>query len=624
MNDAGHWLVWLPSVLLAVAALWAVRRTCTGPVAARGWRKALRVVLNLLVAGLLGALLLATPADPPAPHTWTVLTAGVTAEQRAQLRAAAAPDAPRAVRLPGAPDDPLADPEPDLGSALRRAGPLSGLRVIGDGLAAHDRAALTASALPMRFEAAPPRAGIVTLQWPRSVLAGRRFLVEGRWQAGPDTAGKDGIEVELLSPGGQRVDRQPVASDGRFRLQGEAPIAGPLRWQVRVHRLATTAAPAAALETADVEVVVQAPRPLNVQVLAGAADPDLKYLRRWAVDAGLVLRSRVMLTSGIAVQGAQPPLALDAAGLDALDLLIVDERSWVALPAATRSSILAAVRRGLGLLLRLRALPAPAVGVEWAGLGVRWQADTTLPLTVSLRTRLALPDTAPLFGRLRLQVTAPLAQSLLEDDSGQPLGLAWPHGRGRLGTWWWLDSFKLRLGGQPGAHAEVWSRAVEQLARPQAEVAPEWLHPPRVGERAVVCGLDPALQWQIAAVGSAQPAVPLLPVAAAQSSRRCAAWWPVAAGWHRLETLATVAGAVPGSWPVAVRGAGSLPALEAAERQAATRALVTPLTANPPERGPVVPVKLWCWALLLVLLSALWWLERAPPSPTSADRGFRA
>lgn len=619
MSAAGHWLVWLPCVLLAAAALWGVARASAGPVAARGWRKGLRVLLNVGVAGLLGALLLATPANSPPPRTLTVLTAGVAPTQLASLQAAAAatPAAPRAVRLPGAPDAALADPEPDLGSALRRAGPLSGVHVIGDGLAAHDRAVLAASALPLRFEPAPPRAGIVALHWPQSVLAGRRFAVAGRWQAEPGSPRVDGIEVELLSPGGQRVDRQPLAEDGRFRLQGEARIAGPLRWQLRVLRLATAATPAAELESADVEVVVQAPRPLNVQVLAGGADPDLKYLRRWAVDAGLVLRSRVVLTSGIAVQGTQPPLALDAAGLDALDLLIVDERSWGSLPAATRSTILAAVRRGLGLLLRLRALPPAAVGMEWTGLGLRWQADTRLPLTVSLRQRLDLPDTAPLFGRLRLQVTAPLAKSLIEDDGGRPLGLVWPHGRGRLGAWWWLDSFKLRLGGQPGAHAEVWSHAVEQLARAQAELAPEWMHPPRVGERAVVCGLDPARPWRIAAFGSEVPAVPLLPVAAAQSSRNCAAWWPVTAGWHRLEAPTTDGAPASGPWPVAVRAAGSLPALESAERQAATLALVTPVVAGPAARGsaehPDVPSRAWGWALLLLLLTALWWLERARP-----------
>src|SRR5690606_39817443 len=111
----------------------------------------------------------------------------------------------------------------------------------------------------------------------------------------------------------------------------------------------------------------------RVQVLAGAPDPDLKYLRRWAVDAGLRLDSRIVLSDGIAlVDGA---VALDAAALAQLDLVVIDERAWAALDATQQTALRAAVEDGLGLLLRVTGPLDAAVAADWSRFGFRIAPD---------------------------------------------------------------------------------------------------------------------------------------------------------------------------------------------------------------------------------------------------------
>src|SRR5690606_14011482 len=71
---------------------------------------------------------------------------------------------------------------------------------------------------------------------------------------------------------------------------------------------------------------------------------------RWAVDAGVELEARVQLGRDVSL-GARPDV--DAAMLRDADLLLLDERVWRGLDDAQQALLLASVREGLGVLLRL-------------------------------------------------------------------------------------------------------------------------------------------------------------------------------------------------------------------------------------------------------------------------------
>ncbi|GAE52837.1 hypothetical protein XPU_4369, partial [Xanthomonas arboricola pv. pruni str. MAFF 311562] len=96
-------------------------------------------------------------------------------------------------------------------------------------------------------------------------------------------------------------------------------------------------------------VLIAAVPSARVLLLAGAPQPELKYLRRWANDAGMQVRSQIAVGPGVQLgEGA----ALDAASLDVLDLLVIDQRRLVALGNAQRQGVRAAIGRGLGVLVR--------------------------------------------------------------------------------------------------------------------------------------------------------------------------------------------------------------------------------------------------------------------------------
>src|SRR5690606_20304356 len=143
-------------------------------------------------------------------------------------------------------------------------------------------------------------------------------------------------------------------ADGRFRLEGLVRAEGPALWRLRLSAPGRDGGPGAAGDSDDgagtrttvieeVEVPVDAQRGgrPRVLLLAGAPNPEVKYLRRWAVDAGLDLHSRMSLGGGTLL--GDGPVALDPASLADFDLVILDERAWARLDGDARRHLLAAV-----------------------------------------------------------------------------------------------------------------------------------------------------------------------------------------------------------------------------------------------------------------------------------------
>ena len=128
----------------------------------------------------------------------------------------------------------------------------------------------------------------------------------------------------------------------------------------------------AVTETADVPVWVAADPAPRVLLLAGAPGAEVKQLRRWALDAGVDLQASVGAGAGLELGETRPHL--DPAALGKLDLVIVDERSWLTLGAGERAALIAATREGMGLLLAHHGAGsrrrARAMVRSWTALGV--------------------------------------------------------------------------------------------------------------------------------------------------------------------------------------------------------------------------------------------------------------
>ena len=568
------------ATLLAFAAvaggarlLWQHWRAAA-PLRPHWWRTAL-----LVLGPAIAAVLLYLTMWPPTTHTpsdkLTVITANATAGQIARIDPQA-----RVVALVEAPATGSRSVErvPDLATALRRHPSTTQLQVIGAGLSPRDFDA--AGGLGLEFEPAPLPRGLVELWSPRRVPSGATWRITGRVHEVP------GGFVELLDPASRRIARSALGSDGRFELQGETRAPGRAQFQLRV-----TDSAQRLLEDIDVPVLAVTGAPMRVLVLSGAPSPETKYLRRWAVDAGIDLRSEISVRPGMRVLRSATPLAPEA--LRELDLLIVDERAWNSLGTAGRNDLKAAVDAGLGVVIRIGGTPSPGEREELLSFGFDVRA-----LDAPRAIRIAGAPTE--LKRRPLQVTASDGVPLVRSDRGEPLALWRAEGQGRIALWWLSDSFRLALDGSSAAYGTLWSHALSTVARVRGPREPAFPDvEPRVHRRQVLCGVDVDASVQ----NPEGQHVPLL----RDASTGCTAYWPETAGWHVLDT----GGA---EWPFHVRAADEAPGLVAGEMRSATMAIAASRAA--PAREIVstgrVPGSPWPYLLAcLVTLGATWRLERS-------------
>lgn len=546
------------------------------------WRTALLVLGPAIAAGLLYCTMW-PPARVTAPGTLTVVTVGATAQQ---IRGIAAGQ--HAIALPGATAPPGIERVPDLATALRRNPSVTQLDVVGAGLPPRDLDA--ARALSVSFEPAALPRGLVELWYPRRVAIGARWHLAGRLQ---ELAGSS---VELLDPARQRIARAATDDDGRFELQAESRAPGSALFFVRVLDRAQRP-----VEEVAVPVHAVADTPARVLVLAGAPNPEVKYLRRWALDAGVELRSEVLIRPGMRVQ--RSPVALTADALRDVDLVITDERAWRAAGAAGQAQLRTAVAEGMGLLIRVTGTLSAAELEEVRSLGFDVQ-------TRELARTIQLAQVGTEMTRRPLSVTARDGVPLLRSATGEPLALWRPEGRGRVAIWWLNDSYRMALDGSSVAHGTLWSDTVSTLGRARGKPEPSLGDTEsRVEQRQVIC----AVETDASVMSPAGRRVPLL----RDASTGCAAYWPADAGWHVLLDSGN-------EWPFYVRATGEAAGLALHDMRVATLAIAGARSApthrmEPAQRSPGAP---WPYLLAcLAVLASTWWLERSTLGRGGTGRG---
>ena len=601
-------------VVLAWARLLWWQRNAPIESRARGWRLALLLLLQPICAALLYFTLL-PPSIPTEAGTLVVATAQATPAQLGQR------PGDSLVALPEAP--PLAGVErvPDLATALRRHHGTQRLRIVGAGLEARDREAVRGIALAFDPPALPR--GLIRLDPPSRVAPGASFEVGGQ------ALHLEGGWAELIDPAGQRTDISALTKAGDFTLQGTARVPGLALFKLRLRD-----GQRKLLEEVDVPLWTAADPAPRLLLLAGAPSPEIKYLRRWANDAGLSMHTQISVGGGVELGDA--PIALNAASLERFDLVILDERSWAALGANERAALLTAVRGGLGVLLRVTGSLPESTRRQWQALGlsVSSGADST-PVQLATEdmddealrarrgagTRDAMPVMEgeamdrPDLTRRSAQVNAVDATPLLRDGKDNVIASWRAEGRGRIAVWTLTDSFRLALSGDADRYGELWSEAFAILARPQAGPTPRIDAQPREQRRMALCGLGDKPRV-IAPDGNITTLLP----DPATGTANCAAYWPQQAGWHQLlQTEAAAEGddeAVESAWPFFVYATHAAPGLHAAELRDATLQLIGTSRSTaaeqqsnnqPGRRGPS-----WPWFLAwLASAAALWWLERA-------------
>lgn len=472
---------------------------------------------------------------------------------------------------------------PDLATMLRRFPGVTEIEVLGDGLPMRDWDA--AQGISVQYKSVPIKQGIVELSLPANTAPGERWVVSGR------VAQTVASTVELLDPGKALVARVLVDAKGHFSLTDTARGPGNVLYQLRVLN-----AQKKILETLSFPVVSVAPQTLRILSVSGGANPELKYLKRWALDAGVNLQSSIALGMGMQIQTA--PVSFNDGSLRELDLLIIDERAWMALSETSKQALRVAIAQGLGVMLRITGPLSANARAEWRALGFSIAESETVQML-----RLAEPNqqsNLPELNRQSIQVQSTDAVSLYTDNQGEAFGLWRAQQLGRVGVWWLNDSFRLVLAGHADVYGAMWSQIITTLARAkQPPALPLSAKPMWVNERAVFCGLATN-----ASIETAQGLQQKLLLVTQGENKNCAAYWPQQAGWHTLKSAEQ-------TQAFYVRAENEAPALHQRTIQQAMMALTTTQALTRKDSRVAVPGLHWPYFLAWLFFTALlWWLER--------------
>ncbi|WP_419317097.1 hypothetical protein ACN2C7_11455 [Caulobacter sp. ErkDOM-E] len=572
----GDLQIWT-AALIAVAVVGGVVRLAfrrrSAAEAARGpaWRFATLAGLQIL-AGVFLHLTLFPPSVGTSPGRLVIVTGGASPTLRA------AGDV--VVALPEAGAAPGAIRVPDLGAALRLYPQVGRLRIEGEGLTPRDQITLDR---PAEFIPARAPSGFVDLTLPSPVVPGARFSVAG--QIG---ALRSGV-VELLDPAGALVDRAEVKAGQRFGLSAASRAAGLTLFDLRLKDTAGRL-----VQHIEIPVQTRAQRQPRVVVLAGAASPETKYLRRWAQDAGIALSVEIDVGGGARLGDA--PMPLTRAALAEVDLVIVDDRLWETLSIGERAALGGAAQDGLGLLLRPTGQLSDTTQREWGGLGM-----ANIGGDVARAFRLggsALPATLAL-NRLGLVQTGRDDVPMIRDAAGAALAAWRPRGQGRVGLSIVADSYALTLAGHGDRYGELWSELFSTLARPGEPPGVRLETIARAGERAALCPVTQQVRVVDPEGVESRPRPD-----PATGPAACAAYWPRRSGWHRI-----VDGDVETA--VYVHPADAAPSLAHSANRQATLERVNAAAGRGTGAVAAAPGSAWPWAAsLLAVLGLLWWLER--------------
>ena len=540
------------------------------------WRVFVILVLQIISAILLYFVLFPPPTFTSAERL-VILTANANTN--------ALKIAGRLLALPEAPQMANAEPVPDLASALRRYPGLNSLQIVGEGLRARDQDA--ARGLSIGFMPSPLPRGLVELNLPHSVSSGARWTVQGRINQ------ISNARVELLDPGNTVVAITVIDTEGNFALTDTASSPGLAMYQLRILDDRKKV-----LESIKLPInVVQEPA-LKVLSLSGGPNPELKYLRRWAVDAGVGLESQINLSPGMQMNNAA--ITINATSLREVDLLMLDERAWSTMNRNSKQAIIDALHSGMGLLLRITGPLTGADRNELRTLGFSVN-DATIMQGVRLNSGDDKKAQAMLTRR-PLRVSSTDAVTLLQDDAKNPLALWRAEGRGRIGLFWLTDTYKLVLNADNNRHGQIWQETISTLARTRNE-NPIYLRERQayINERIVLCNIAAKTYVQEPNADITY----LIQDSNIAANKNCATFWPRVSGWHSVVTNKN-------ELPFYVRDNKDAIGWKANAIREATLLLTAKQSSEKNTSRIPVPGSHWPWFSFWLLITAvLWWLERS-------------
>ncbi len=506
----------------------------------------------------------------------------------------------------------------DVGQLELREPALSTIEVAGYGLEQDQWPDIPGN---VRIEFKPPGiSGFTGMRWQRVLAEGETLQVSGYYRS---SATGNIIDLQLLDPAANIVDETRLKGGQPFKLATSVKASGHLEYRLQA-RVADT------LQSEQlVPVEVGTLTRLNIMIEQSAPSFETRALKNYAAASGHALRINTVISKDKTIsQSTNLPTETDTAfsppTLAVQDVLIMDGRALVNLPASRRQWLTEAVDNGLGLLVLADSALLEHIGELNTNLLSGFQLSPSNEMENTAIPRLLTGAAGHWQEPLTvatMQLDSADADVLVDDGHDRNLVVRRTRGLGYIAISLISHSHDWLTAGHRADWSEYWAALLSALARQREE---SFLLPQsetdffRVNRRTAVCAFSSEVNTNvvITAPASRQGSNPIelqLVKDALDSPRQCGFFWPDSGGWHRLQLFSADHETILDEQAIYIFREDQWLAQQRDQRVKATRARALsdrhPL-AGPTENRVSEPLGLfWLW-LTLILSATLLWLER--------------
>lgn len=409
-----------------------------------------------------------------------------------------------------------------------------------------------------------------------------------------DADGLADAELALLDPFGTEVDKVHAGPESTDLQLADVPrLPGRWLYQLEIRQRGE-------VRREPVPVLVHEQQTPRIFLWLARPSFETAALSRWLRQSGVP--AQVLTTLAPGIEQRQLLNGLQPAGDDPLhgdfDLLVVDSHLWPQLtPPQVRR--LLALAREKSLLWLVRG-DSPEAFLEHA-------RSQRLGLREAVVEAVWDPQAPALALSYRAQAPA-AADRLLTGSDGETLYWGRVGASHSQGLVLFENSYRWLTGGFEADFSRLWKTVFDHQLAYSGGGEPLRIEPPvpRAKHRVTLCSRDfDAALPQVAALETPAARSQLLAAPAAAPGRRCAAFWPRAAGWYRVQG-AGEAGEFyvfpADAWPWWQRWTAR------ADTARMAGARLGPEPAGAANRAPLP--RHWAALLLLLLLALAWWGER--------------
>ncbi|HEX8462312.1 MAG TPA: hypothetical protein VF623_12815, partial [Segetibacter sp.] len=317
------------------------------------------------------------------------------------------------------------------------------------------------NSVPIVFHPATIPTGITAISWPRKLVAGNSFSVQGKF------TNKSSTDLKLVLRGlGMNLDSAilPKNASNQFEL-----TTIPKHLNRAVYNIfAIAEKDTIEVEEIPFEVIQQ--KSLQVLLLSSSPDFETKFIKNWLGENGYAVASRSRISKNkfqkeyVNILGFTAD-HISAAGLDKFDVLIADAKELALINKSELGIIQSQVRnQGLGLIIKTDSSISPASFYAADFITTKEKETNKKEATLSLKNVQGSIIKVPVKDPVYVKGNAG-TQSLIKDETSGVFAGSTIFGNGKIVLSTLGNTGFLLLTGQKEKYADIWTLLLNDAAK---------------------------------------------------------------------------------------------------------------------------------------------------------------